>query len=376
MSRSDVRRGAANRSLVPPRRRAFTLVARVDGAPVTAPVVVRTEGLTKRFPEGLVAVDDLDLEVFEGDLYGFLGPNGAGKSTTIRMLLGLVFPTAGAVEVLGQAVPRHSSEALLDVGALIEGPGFYPHLSGRRNLRLFDAAGQQRRPRHAAPAHRGGHGARRPGRRGPPPGQGLLDGHAPAPRPGRGPPAPAPPADPRRAHQRPRPPGHPRAQDAVRRARPRGDDGVPLQPPPGRGGAHLHPGGHDGQRQARRPGPGGRAAGADRAAAHRVARRLGGRGLPAHPPHDGRVARPAPPAGAPQRGAGRGGQQPARRPGPARPRAGPGAADAGGRVPRAHGRHAVRAERGPVAVAAARARRPAERRGSPGARGPVVEDGS
>ena len=155
-------------------RRAFTLVARVDGAPVTAPVVVRTEGLTKRFPEGLVAVDDLDLEVFEGDLYGFLGPNGAGKSTTIRMLLGLVFPTAGAVEVLGQAVPRHSSEALLDVGALIEGPGFYPHLSGRRNLRLFDAAGRKRVPRHAAPADRGGHRARRPGRRGPPTGQGLL----------------------------------------------------------------------------------------------------------------------------------------------------------------------------------------------------------
>ena len=149
---------------------------------MTAPVVVRTEGLTKRFPEGLVAVDDLDLEVFEGDLYGFLGPNGAGKSTTIRMLLGLVFPTAGSVEVLGQAVPRHSSEALLDVGALIEGPGFYPHLSGRRNLRLFDAAGRNGVPRHAAPAHRGGHGAGRPGRRGPPPGQGLLDGHAPAPR--------------------------------------------------------------------------------------------------------------------------------------------------------------------------------------------------
>jgi len=109
---------------------------------VTGSVVVRTEGLTKRFPEGLVAVDDLALEVFEGDLFGFLGPNGAGKSTTIRMLLGLVFPTAGSAEVLGRPVPRHSSEALLDVGALIEGPGFYPHLSGRRNLRLFDASGR------------------------------------------------------------------------------------------------------------------------------------------------------------------------------------------------------------------------------------------
>jgi ABC-2 type transport system ATP-binding protein len=106
-------------------------------------VVVRTSGLTKRYPGGLLAVDDVDLEVHEGDLFGFMGPNGAGKSTTIRMLLGLVFPSTGAVEVLGQAVPRHAEEALLDVGSLIEGPGFYPHLSGRRNLTLFDAAGQR-----------------------------------------------------------------------------------------------------------------------------------------------------------------------------------------------------------------------------------------
>ena len=105
-------------------------------------VVVRTEGLTKRFPGGLVAVDHLGLEVREGDLYGFLGPNGAGKSTTIRMLLGLVFPTAGTVEVLGQPVPRHREDALTDIGALIEGPAFYPHLSGRRNLTLIDAAGK------------------------------------------------------------------------------------------------------------------------------------------------------------------------------------------------------------------------------------------
>ena len=109
---------------------------------MTADVVVRADGLTKRFPGGLVAVDDLTLEVHEGDLFGFLGPNGAGKSTTIRMMLGLVFPTGGHVEVLGRPVPRHASEALLDVGALVEGPGFYPHLSGRRNLMLFDAAGQ------------------------------------------------------------------------------------------------------------------------------------------------------------------------------------------------------------------------------------------
>ena len=362
----------------PPRRRAFTLVARVDGAPVTAPVVVRTEGLTKRFPEGLVAVDDLDLEVFEGDLYGFLGPNGAGKSTTIRMLLGLVFPTAGAVEVLGQAVPRHSSEALLDVGALDRGSRLLPPPVGApepppvRRRRAQRARGT-RRPRIEEVMERVGLAdvGRRPvkaysmGMR-----QRLGLAAALLRRPA--------PADPRRADQRPRPPGHPRAQDAVRRAGARGDDRVPLQPPPGRGGAHLHAGGHDGQRQAGRPGPGGRAAGADRTAAHRVARRLGGRGLPAHPAHDGRVARPAPPAGAPQRGAGRGGQQPARRPGPAHQRAGPGAADAGGRVPRAHGRHAVRAERGPVAVAAA-PRAPRIARAARIARPPagsVVEDGS
>ena len=94
--------------------------------------------------------------MLEGDLFGFLGPNGAGKSTTIRMLLGLVFPTAGTVEVLGQAVPRHSSEALLDVGALIEGPGFYPHLSGRRNLTLFDAAGRNGSRGTRRRAHRRG----------------------------------------------------------------------------------------------------------------------------------------------------------------------------------------------------------------------------
>ncbi len=105
-------------------------------------VVVRTEELTKRYPGGLLAVDDVALEVHEGDLFGFMGPNGAGKSTTIRMLLGLVFPTTGRVEVLGQAVPRHADRALIDVGSLVEGPGFYPHLSGRRNLSLFDAAGE------------------------------------------------------------------------------------------------------------------------------------------------------------------------------------------------------------------------------------------
>ena len=102
--------------------------------------MIRTEGLTKRFG-GLVAVDGLDLDVREGDLFGFLGPNGSGKTTTVRMLLGLVFATSGRIEVLGRPMPRAAREVLPQVGSLVEGPGFYPHLSGRANLALFDAAG-------------------------------------------------------------------------------------------------------------------------------------------------------------------------------------------------------------------------------------------
>jgi ABC-2 type transport system ATP-binding protein len=102
--------------------------------------VIRTEGLTKRFG-GLVAVDGLDLDVREGDLFGFLGPNGSGKTTTVRMLLGLVFATSGRIELLGRPMPRAAGQVLPQVGSLVEGPAFYPHLSGRANLALFDAAG-------------------------------------------------------------------------------------------------------------------------------------------------------------------------------------------------------------------------------------------
>jgi ABC-type multidrug transport system ATPase subunit len=104
--------------------------------------VIRTEGLTKRFGR-LVAVDGLDLDVREGDLFGFLGPNGSGKTTTVRMLLGLVFATSGRIEVLGRPMPGAAREVLPQVGSLVEGPGFYPNLSGRANLTLFDAAGPQ-----------------------------------------------------------------------------------------------------------------------------------------------------------------------------------------------------------------------------------------
>jgi ABC-type multidrug transport system ATPase subunit len=102
--------------------------------------VIRTTGLTKRYGS-VVAVDGIDLAVAEGDRYGLLGPNGSGKTTLVRMLLGLVFATSGEIEVLGRPVPRRLAEVLTSVGAMVEGPAAYGHLSGRTNLALIDAAG-------------------------------------------------------------------------------------------------------------------------------------------------------------------------------------------------------------------------------------------
>ncbi len=97
--------------------------------------MIETRDLTKRYGERIVAVDRLAMRVRRGEVYGFLGPNGAGKTTTLRMLLGLVRPSAGAALVLG-AEPG-SPEALERTGALIETPTFYPFLSGRDNLRVL-----------------------------------------------------------------------------------------------------------------------------------------------------------------------------------------------------------------------------------------------
>lgn len=102
--------------------------------------MILTHGLTKRFGRTL-AVDAVDLHVREGDRYGFLGPNGSGKTTLVRMLLGLVYATSGSIEVLGRPVPRRVAEVLPMIGALVEGPAAYPHLAGRTNLALLDAAG-------------------------------------------------------------------------------------------------------------------------------------------------------------------------------------------------------------------------------------------
>ena len=109
--------------------------------------MIRTQALVKRYGR-VTAVDGVELDVREGDRYGFLGPNGSGKTTTVRMLLGLVLPTSGSVELLGG---RPGRETLEQVGALVEGPAFYGHLSGRANLRLSDAAGRggARRTRRA-----------------------------------------------------------------------------------------------------------------------------------------------------------------------------------------------------------------------------------
>ena len=115
----------------------------------TTSPVVRTRGLTKTYRGGVRAVDGVDLEVREGDVYGFLGANGSGKTTTVRMLLGLVLATEGEIEVFGEPMPSSGASVLPRVGALVEGPGAYPHLSGRRNLALLDAIdGSPRGDRH------------------------------------------------------------------------------------------------------------------------------------------------------------------------------------------------------------------------------------
>ena len=98
--------------------------------------VLETEGLTRRFGR-LLAVDDLNLRVDEGDIYGFLGLNGAGKTTSIRMCLNLIRPTAGRVRVFGQDLGSSFISIMSRVGALVELPAYYPHLSARVNLELL-----------------------------------------------------------------------------------------------------------------------------------------------------------------------------------------------------------------------------------------------
>ncbi|MFV0253122.1 MAG: ABC transporter ATP-binding protein [Beutenbergiaceae bacterium] len=121
-----------------------------DGALDDGGAVVRTQQLTKRFGNGQLAVDAVDLNVPRGAVYGFLGPNGSGKTTTIRMLLGLVRATDGSASVLGKPMPESGTQVLPKVGALVEGPAFQPYLSGRANLQRLDAVDASADPRTSA----------------------------------------------------------------------------------------------------------------------------------------------------------------------------------------------------------------------------------
>jgi ABC-2 type transport system ATP-binding protein len=103
---------------------------------MTLPVEAR--GLVKRYGD-ITAVDQVDLHVEPGDVFGYLGPNGAGKTTSLRMLLGLIRPTAGQALLFGQDPLVAGAKALQGVAGFVEGPRFYPYLSGRKNLELLSA---------------------------------------------------------------------------------------------------------------------------------------------------------------------------------------------------------------------------------------------
>ena len=98
--------------------------------------IIQTQHLTRRFGH-VVAVSELDLAVPKGCVYGFLGPNGAGKTTTIRMLLGLIQPNQGSVQIFGSNLKKNRTQTLEKVGSLAASPSLYPNLTGRENLLVF-----------------------------------------------------------------------------------------------------------------------------------------------------------------------------------------------------------------------------------------------
>ena len=101
--------------------------------------VIQVQGLTKKFGHHFTAVNDLSFSVNKGDVYGFLGQNGAGKSTTIRMLLSLITPTAGSIEIFGLPLVTNRSTIMKKVGAVIEKPAMYEYLTAYQNLKIFSA---------------------------------------------------------------------------------------------------------------------------------------------------------------------------------------------------------------------------------------------
>jgi ABC-2 type transport system ATP-binding protein len=102
---------------------------------VTAAPPIEARGLVKRYGH-ITAVDDVDLTVSAGDVYGYLGPNGAGKTTSLRMLLGLIRPDAGSARLFGRDPLEEGARALDGVAGFVEAPRFYPYMSGRRNLEM------------------------------------------------------------------------------------------------------------------------------------------------------------------------------------------------------------------------------------------------
>lgn len=96
-------------------------------------MVIQTNGLTKKY-RGRAAVNQLNLEIKQGDIYGFLGPNGAGKTTTIRMLLGLIKPTSGSISIFGRDLRKDKLAILKRIGSLVEYPSYYGHLNAIDNL--------------------------------------------------------------------------------------------------------------------------------------------------------------------------------------------------------------------------------------------------
>ena len=100
-------------------------------------MIVATDNLSKEY-DGVYRVQELDIRIKEGDIYGFLGPNGAGKSTTMKMLLGLVKPTSGSIEIMGKPFNEKTRRDILaSVGSLIESPSYYGHLTGRENMEII-----------------------------------------------------------------------------------------------------------------------------------------------------------------------------------------------------------------------------------------------
>jgi ABC-2 type transport system ATP-binding protein len=117
-------------------RDAHGILRQLVGEESTGTPAIETIDLTKRY-DTMMAVDHLNLQVWKGEIFGFLGPNGAGKTTTMRMLLGLIRPTAGSARILGMDIAHELPAILARTGSMIEEPAFYPYLSGRDNLRAM-----------------------------------------------------------------------------------------------------------------------------------------------------------------------------------------------------------------------------------------------